>query len=286
MYTEYFDYTSGATVYAKTRPLNLATWGSGIITLTENGSSGEYSSATFSDDTKYAVYEQLGGSPASSDLEIGRIDPVMIDTLNTIKTKTNTIDWADIDAIKAKTDTFDEAQLDTIQSKTDTISWADITAILNDTGVIDWSVITTIKTSTDAIDWSDINTILTSTGLIGSSKAFVSDTRENNKVIIYQGATFRKEFQYLVGGVAEDISGATVRCNFREGLGVVIFEATAVVTDGPNGLLEVTIPSSETAAYKPSRDSILRYDIEADLSGGDTVKVQRGNALFKTESTR
>lgn len=75
-YTEYFDYTSGLILYAKAKPLD-ATWATGVIALTENASTGEYSASTFVDNISYNVYEQLGGSPASSDTKIGGISPSM-----------------------------------------------------------------------------------------------------------------------------------------------------------------------------------------------------------------
>lgn len=70
-YTAYFQYTTGSTIYAKARPLN-ATWATGIVSLSENSSTGDYS-GTLDADTDYVVYSQAGGSPASSDVAIGEI---------------------------------------------------------------------------------------------------------------------------------------------------------------------------------------------------------------------
>lgn len=78
-YTEYFDFTSGLTLYGKAKPLN-ATWATGVVTMSENGSTGEYSSSSFVDDTSYSVFVQAGGSPASSDVKIGTITPEIVAT--------------------------------------------------------------------------------------------------------------------------------------------------------------------------------------------------------------
>jgi len=78
-YTEYFQFTSGLTLYGKARPYN-ATWATGVVSMSENGSTGEYSSASFVDGTQYGVFIQAGGSPASSDTPIGSISPAAVGT--------------------------------------------------------------------------------------------------------------------------------------------------------------------------------------------------------------
>jgi hypothetical protein len=109
-----------------------------------------------------------------------------------IKTKADTIDWADVTGIvtsegliKAKTDTIDWTNVTGIKTKTDTIVWSDVTGIKTKTDTIDWTDITTvknnvativtevgtgniaaIKTKTDTITWADITGIVTATGQI------------------------------------------------------------------------------------------------------------------------
>lgn len=78
-YTEYFQFTSGLILYGKARPYN-ATWATGVVSMAENGSTGEYSSASFVDGTQYGIFIQAGGSPASSDTPIGTIYPSMAGT--------------------------------------------------------------------------------------------------------------------------------------------------------------------------------------------------------------
>ena len=92
-YTERFDFTSGVTLYGKAKPLDTSPWSDGIVTMSENGSTGEYSSTSFVDATSYSVFEQAGGSPASSDVKVGLISPPTdVDALQ-----------AELDAISAKT---------------------------------------------------------------------------------------------------------------------------------------------------------------------------------------
>lgn len=70
-YTEYLDYTSGLDLYAKAKPLDTATWANGIVALTENGTTGEYSASTFVDSTSYNVFIQADVSPADTDTKTG-----------------------------------------------------------------------------------------------------------------------------------------------------------------------------------------------------------------------
>jgi len=97
-YTEYFDYTTGLNLYAKAKPLDTGTWATGVIALTENGSTGEYSASTFVDDTSYNIYEETTspGTPASTDTKIGSIAPPMSSDIASIE--------ADLLLIKEKTD--------------------------------------------------------------------------------------------------------------------------------------------------------------------------------------
>jgi len=78
-YTEYFQFTSGLTLYGKARPYN-PTWATGVVSMNENGSTGEYSSSSFVDGTQYGIFIQAGGSPASSDTPVGSISPAAVGT--------------------------------------------------------------------------------------------------------------------------------------------------------------------------------------------------------------
>ena len=71
-YTDYFDGTTGSTYYAKERPLDTGTWGNGVVSYSENGSTGEFS-ATLDGAKKYVVFLQAGGSPASSDTKFANV---------------------------------------------------------------------------------------------------------------------------------------------------------------------------------------------------------------------
>lgn len=71
MATEYFPWTTGKTLYAKPRPLVVAPWATDAVTGVENGTTGDYSFAVSA--VEHAVFEQAGGTPASTDLKIGTI---------------------------------------------------------------------------------------------------------------------------------------------------------------------------------------------------------------------
>jgi len=105
--------------------------------------------------------------------------------VSAVKTKTDTIDWTDVDSIvttagtiQAKTDTINWANVSDIKTKTDNIAWADVTGIKTKTDTIVWGNISTllsevgtgnisaIKTKTDTIDWTDVDGIVTATGAI------------------------------------------------------------------------------------------------------------------------
>ncbi len=76
--TKYARWSTGATIYAKPRPLDDNLWGDDVIVAVENAALGEYAFASLSDVLEYEIYVQSGGAPANSDLPIGEfdIDPV------------------------------------------------------------------------------------------------------------------------------------------------------------------------------------------------------------------
>jgi len=91
-----------------------------------------------------------------------------------IKLKTDDIAWANITAIKTKTDTINWDNVTGIKLKTDTIVWGDITNVSNSVTTlineIGTSNISAIKTKTDTINWANVTTILTNTGDIAAVK--------------------------------------------------------------------------------------------------------------------
>lgn len=72
--TDYFDWpTSGATIYGKPRPLvDGGAWDGDDVAYSENGTLGEYS-ASLDESTEYVLFLQDGGSPANTDLVIGKV---------------------------------------------------------------------------------------------------------------------------------------------------------------------------------------------------------------------
>lgn len=70
-YTDYADDTTGNNLYAKPEPLDTSPWSDGVVTATENGSTGSYA-FTLNSELSYVVYRRAGASPASTDLKLGR----------------------------------------------------------------------------------------------------------------------------------------------------------------------------------------------------------------------
>lgn len=73
MRTEYVRHTTGSVLYAKPSPLATSPWSTGVVSATENGSTGEYAIASLDESTQYTVFVRAGGSPASSDIAIAQI---------------------------------------------------------------------------------------------------------------------------------------------------------------------------------------------------------------------
>ena len=93
-YTEYVEYKTGETLYAKPKPISATpAWGTDVITMAENAATGEYSAATFADATQYTIYAQVGGSPASSDTKIAVVTP---DSANIATISAETIPKANV----------------------------------------------------------------------------------------------------------------------------------------------------------------------------------------------
>lgn len=72
-YTAYHQDTTGQTIYAKALPLDTGTWATGVVSGTENGTTGSYA-FTLVDNTSYVIFIQAGGSPASTDTPVADID--------------------------------------------------------------------------------------------------------------------------------------------------------------------------------------------------------------------
>jgi hypothetical protein len=71
--TIYATRATGLTLYAKPSPTSATpAWGTDVVSLTENGTTGEYSATV--GDGPHRLYQQAGGSPASSDKVIGVYD--------------------------------------------------------------------------------------------------------------------------------------------------------------------------------------------------------------------
>lgn len=91
MRTEYVRYTPGSNLYAKPSPLATSPWSTGVVTATENGSTGEYAIASLDESTNYTVFVRSGGSPASSDIAIAQIGVVSVGSGGGARTVTITV---------------------------------------------------------------------------------------------------------------------------------------------------------------------------------------------------
>lgn len=151
-FTQYFKHTTGETVYAKLISTYDATWANDIVSMSEIGSTGIYSAATFVSGGVYGVFEQVGGSPSSGDTTIGTIiesvsqadiAAILLDTGTTLPLGQSSVTSAIQSSISALNDiaaidVWDEATLDILVANSIGVELVsaigDITSILVDTG--------------------------------------------------------------------------------------------------------------------------------------------------------
>ncbi len=94
----------------------------------------------------------------------------LITTTGQIRAKTDTINWSDISAVKTRTDTINWNDVTGIKLNTDTIVWGDITAIRNNVATLISEIgvgnIAAIRTKAETISWGDITGLVTTSGQI------------------------------------------------------------------------------------------------------------------------
>jgi hypothetical protein len=72
-----YNYDSSKTIYAKPLPISASpSWGADVITFTPDAFDTHFSDAALNDATAYKIFEQAGGSPASTD-EPGDLIPAV-----------------------------------------------------------------------------------------------------------------------------------------------------------------------------------------------------------------
>ncbi len=109
--TEFVRYNTGSVLYAKPSPLTSSPWSTGVITATENGTTGEYAIAALDESTPYTVFVRAGGSPASTDIAIAQIDRAptnagnMAAQLDRIEAKTTLLGSANVSVLALVTPT-------------------------------------------------------------------------------------------------------------------------------------------------------------------------------------
>ena len=104
-----------------------------------------------------------------------------------------------------------------------------------------------------------------------------------NELAIYEGATFRWTFQWLVDGVPVDLNGATVCFACYRNYGEPnIFDtpttAIGTVFNAVNGEIRIEISDADTAAALAGFIKIQKYrfDLEVILANGDHCSVVDG----------
>lgn len=110
-------------------------------------------------------------------------------------------------------------------------------------------------------------------------------------IIIYQGATFRKPYQWLTGSpaVPVNLTGATGRMQIRRKItspepeiNMTTETGEIVLTDAVNGEFEIYLTPEQTSALDIKTGV---YDIEL-VVGGDTYRVVMGAVEVSKEVTR
>ncbi len=100
-----------------------------------------------------------------------------------IKTKTDTINWANVTGIVTTTGE--------IKTKTDNINWDDVTALKTKTDTINWSDITGIKSKTDTVNWNDVTSIKNATVSVTGS---VSDSSPSDSSFVTDLSSSKDDF--------------------------------------------------------------------------------------------
>jgi hypothetical protein len=110
-------------------------------------------------------------------------------------------------------------------------------------------------------------------------------------ITIYQGATFRKPFQWLTGtpAVPVDLTGGTARMQIRRNISADTPEITLTtetsgitLTNAANGEFAIHLTPEQTAGLDIRKGV---YDIEL-VVGGDTHRVVMGTVEVSKEVTR
>jgi hypothetical protein len=114
----------------------------------------------------------------------------------------------------------------------------------------------------------------------------ITPTPLKTGVVIKQGKSFRFPFQWKINGVAQDLTGGTVRSQLRAGDArnvSKLVDFTARVTDAPIAIGELLLTDLQTAVLRVP-GSVC--DIEAVLADGTVEAIGRVKFTLEYESTR
>lgn len=111
----------------------------------------------------------------------------------------------------------------------------------------------------------------------------------NINLTLYQGSTFRKNFQWLSGSTPTNLDNCTIRMQVRKDhFSEVATEFSTltsglVLTDSTLGKFQLTISASVSSLFTSSK---YVYDIEITFPDGSVYRVIQGEMLLDREVTK
>lgn len=108
-------------------------------------------------------------------------------------------------------------------------------------------------------------------------------------LVIYQGATFSKEFVWQLGGVPVDIDDSFVVMDIRETIDsetpIITLDTTngGITTVPVEGKITILITAEDTEVLDFTR---AVYDLEVHQSDGTVVRLVQGSVTLSKEVTR
>jgi hypothetical protein len=133
--TIYATRATGLTLYAKPSPTSATpAWDTDVVSLAENGTTGEYSATV--GDGPHRLYQQAGGSPASSDKVIGVYDAAVVLASNYTATRAGYLDKLNVSGTLAHSDAANtyKADVSGLSTLTATQVWEHATRSLTTFG--------------------------------------------------------------------------------------------------------------------------------------------------------
>ena len=108
-------------------------------------------------------------------------------------------------------------------------------------------------------------------------------------IVLYQGSTFRKSFEWLTGSTPTNLTNCTIRMQIRQDyFGPVVQEFSTVtggitLTEASIGKFKLEVSASVSSGLVFSK---YIYDIEVDFPDGSTYRVIKGDINLDREVTK